>query len=176
MASSSSKFFSLAIISLAVCSRTEARLGGSNPRELVSDHILTEFKPVQPKPDPPGGFGPPSSISSSGNEGRNTGTTTPPPPPPPAPPVESYTISSSELPEQASEGSPAPPADGDLGNVFISGAMEEPPTSSVSDSADDEDAANDEGEQVTGGGSKHDGSFFIGDYPDIAAAFTPINP
>ena len=91
--------------------------------------------------------------------------------------MESYTIASSKLPKQAREGSPAPPADGDLGNVFISGAMEEPPTSSVSDSGDDDDATNGEGERVTGGGSKHDGSFFIGDYPDIAAASTPIgNP
>ena len=168
---SSYKLFTLAIISLAVT--TEARLGSTNQRELVSDHILTEFKPVQPKPDPPGGFGSPSSNSNSGNAGRYAGTTTPPPPPP-APPVESYTITSSELPEQASEGSSAPP-DEDLEGVIISGAMEEPPMS-VPDSADDEDEGKEEGVQVTGGGSKHDGSFFNGKYPDIAAAFTPINP
>lgn len=163
----------MAIISLVACSFwTEARLGGGthNHRVLAGKipDILTEFKPVQPKPDPPGGFGSPSSSNS--NTGRVTGTTPPPPPPAPA----SYSATSSVLPEQASVGS-SEPADEETLEDNVHYASVEVPSEGDNN---DEGGNNSNGDQGNngGGGSKLDGSFYNGDYPDIAAAFTPINP
>ena len=169
--------FSLSIFFLVLFLRADARLGDRSSRthrDLAGKipDILTEFKPVQPKPDlPAGGGGSPSassssSSSSSSNAGRVTGTT----PPPPAP----YTVSSSVFSEQASAGTLAPADEESLEDVVIYAAVEAPETEEeVNDEGDNSDENE---EDSNGGGSKHDGSFYNGKFPDIAAAFSPINP